>query len=835
MRRQIAGLTLSLAILAHTASAERIRLARDGKPVATIVIPARASERATQAAAELQRYVAAVCGVELPVRRDGRRVEGTGLYIGRCEPSREGDPPAARLNPESYAIRVRDGSIFFAGRYPTPTYFAVVSFIEDVLGVRWFAPGEAWESVPRGTPGELTVEVREVVKAPDTSPRLWSGHNFAPSWERWNLLNKVVCGEVIPRRQFQNNLHTVFPPSKYARAHPEYYPLIDGRRWIPEPGDRYWRPCESNPDVIRITVEFARRWFDEHPTIDSFSVGMDDITHLCGCPNCRALDPRPDSYEKREFSDRHYTFVNTIAREIAKTHPDRYVGTLIYAIARKPPETVPRLEDNVFGFLTEECASWWQPGEMDADHALTREWARRCRHLSRYDYVGLGTFTPRYYPHWMAEQIRFDKSLGLEGMYTELNTFLPHTAPMVWALAKLEWNASLDMDALLNEFFAKMFGPAAATVARYYDGLEKSWNTPRPGRTEWVHRNIVAQAASISPEAVDEGLALLDEAARQADTDAIRGRIDTIRAALQYASYAIRVYPLSQSLLTAPVRNATEADRAADAAKRVLRLSAERGPFWAAAMQRDDLLGENLRGLAAKAYLMIGKTPELEKGGSLGAIRALTWYADNAPDRLPAVAAGLTGSFEGGAADLIRAWLWVRENKPPNLLQNPGFEDTPSPTASRRRDSHAAVLPAHWSAVAEGAGPPLSSRAGQGRNGTAAVGTSGARGTPVCLQAHEVRPGERFYCSAYANNLPADREARGFLSVRFQTAAGAWNPHREAEPQVFTVAQPGWQPLMFVVTVPKDAARLIVMVGAKNQPPDATVLFDDVALYRLPP
>jgi len=218
---------------------------------------------------------------------------------------------------------VRGQTVLFEGRWPTPTCFAVYSFIEDDLGVRWFAPGDLWEYVPRGKRGELVVSVEERVKVPDTSPRIWSGHAWFPDWQAWDMRNKTVLSEVVPRREFQNNLYRVFPPSKYAKTHPEYYPLINGKRWIPSKGENHWRPCESNPDVLRLTVEYARKWFDTHPNIDSFSLGMDDISHLCGCANCRAMDPHPDSYEKHEFSDRHYKFVNAVAREIAKTHPDR--------------------------------------------------------------------------------------------------------------------------------------------------------------------------------------------------------------------------------------------------------------------------------------------------------------------------------------------------------------------------------------------------------------------------------------------------------------------------------------------------------------------------------
>ena len=595
------------------AHASPVILAKAGRPAATIVLPAGAKEYEKRAAAELRHYVQAVCGVELPLNADGKQVAGAGLYIGACEPTRPDDFPAKTLNPEAYAIHVREGSLFFTGRTPTPTYFAVAAFLEGSLGVRWFAPGEEWEYVPAGKPGELAVEVKDVVSVPSTSPRVWSGHQWNDDWKVWSLRNRAVLSEVVPRRQFQNNVFKVFPPSRYAKEHPEYYPLIDGKRWIPAgDGDAYWRPCESNPEVQRLVAEHARKWFDAHPDVDSFSVGMDDVSHMCACPNCRAWDPRPDSYEKREFSDRHYKFVNAIARQVAQTHPDRYVGTLIYNIARNLPETVDRLEPNVFGFITETSAWWWQPEVKKADHALTRQWAKRCRHLSRYDYFGMGAITPRVYPHAMAEQLKFDKSLGMEGMYTEVYTFLPNTAPMIWAFARLQWDHKQSVDALLGEFYDRMFGPAAGTMKQYFDLLERSWNTARPGRAGvWVHRNLKAQALAMSPEDVDEGFALLRKAAGRAKTDPQKGRIETLRAALEFGSYPIKAFGLSGQLMNADIRDEASAGRAMAQIARMARLAQEREACWAAAPKREDLLGETVRGLGGMGYMALGQMPQL--------------------------------------------------------------------------------------------------------------------------------------------------------------------------------------------------------------------------------
>ena len=820
-------------LLAGTGQAQQVTLAHSGRPTATLVLQANAPDRLTQAADDLQAYVKKISDVELPLNRDGKRVNGTGLYLGLCEPSLDTDVPDAKLNPETYAIRVRDGNVFFAGRYPTPAAFAVYSFIEGSLGVRWFAPGDAWEYVPQGKPGELTVEVREVVATPDTSPRIWSGHAWVDSWQRWNLRNKTVMSEVVPRRQFQNNLHRVFPPDKYGKTNPEFYPLINGQRWIPAPDDAHWRPCESNPEVVRLTVEYARKWFDDHPNVDSFSVGMDDISHLCSCPNCRALDPHADSYEKREFSDRHYKFVNAVAREVAKTHPDRYIGTLIYAIARELPETVPKLEDNVFGYITETSALWWQDGRKEADHELTRQWAERCKHLSRYDYYGMGTFAPRLYPHAMAAQLKFDKSLGLEGMYTEVYTFLPHTAPMIWAFAKMQWDASLDIDQLLAEFYTKAFGKAAGTMAQYYSLLERSWNTPRPGRDGWVHRNLVRQALSISPDDCDAGMALLDKAYAEADTDLAPQRIDTARAALLYASYPTKEYGLSQKLIADSVADEREAESMLSQVEQLMRLSAERQKLWAAAMDRPDLLGENLRGLGGHGYLVTGQVAKVESGGAIGALKALAWYADQAPERLPQVKARFAKTApEGDVANAVNAYLWVAENKPPNLAANPGFEDRGENAAAADKDWETKGAPKGWSLWSRAGNTDFRVQSGVGRDGSAAaVLTGGSGGT--YLQTVRAAPGEHYLVTCWAKSGAPAGEVVGQFGIRFQKPGGGWHERRDLEPQVDLVESNDWQMLSLFITVPEGAGSFVLMPGSGPLGEEASVLFDDVAACRL--
>jgi hypothetical protein len=836
MRDQILFLLaagLSFAGWGRSAAAETLTLAHGGKPTATIVIPRSSPKIIAGAARDLQHYVEILSGVTLPIRMDGKAVEGTGLYIGRCAPTKESDFPKKGLNPETYAISMRDGSVYFTGRWPTPTTFAVSSFIEQNLGVRWFAPGDLWEYVPQGTKGELTLEVTGRVKVPDVSPRVWSGHDWVQSWKDWNLRNKTVQSEVVPRREFQNNIYKVFPPSKYGKTHPEYYPLINGKRWIPaNDQERKWWPCISNPDVVKLTVEYADHFFDTHPNVDSFSLGMDDVVQMCSCDKCRAMDAAADDFAHKRFSDRFYKFVNEVARDVHNTHPDRYIGTLIYDDARTLPRTVDKLEDNVFGYLTQCCFQWWQPGLKEADEALSREWARRCKHLSRYDYFGMGTMTPRVAPHAMAEEIKFDGSLGFEGMYTEMYTFLPNTAPMVWALAKMQWDRSLDVDALLNEFYKDMYGSAAPTMKQYFDLLEKSWNTPRPGRPEkWVSWNIVSQSEAMSLADLDQATSLLKQALGEAHDPKVRQRIQINHAGLQYGSYPIRMNYLAQQLVAAKVTDEASAGRVLAAGKQMASLMKEAPAFWAAAAQRDDLLGQTVYGLGPKRYklLQTARVAWFELSGVDAIANALQWDQQHDPAKSSASLAALEPLSERFHATLS-ALQWVKAHHPKNLAQNGDFEAAPdaAPRSASESDWAHDGLPAGWSYWSRSDAGRRGVAAGQGVDGSRAAFTSGADGGTF-IQSIPAKPGERYLVQL---QVRADVEpAWVFLYGRFHTPANKWYPDHTKESVVKAKVQPGqWQTLTILVDVPQGAASMQTMIEASK---GTSIHIDNAAAYRV--
>lgn len=826
-----------LTLVPGIAIADTLTLVKDRSAQATIVVEEKADEKLMQAALDLQFYIREISGAELPLKKDGIAAPGTNLHIGRTRGAQTDDAPGKDAGLEAFAVRLRDGDLYFRGKQNFPTAFAVYAFIEKHLGVRWFAPGDDWTYIPpKGSRPTLQVEIDDSITDPDFSPRVWSSHDFNADWNLWNLRNKTLQSEVVSKRNFQNNIYRVFPASKYAKTHPEYYPLINGKRQVPaddKPSRMF--PCFGNPEVQQVTVEYIRGYFDRYPTQDSFSLGIDDVGSFCQCSLCRAMDTRPDDYEKRNFSNRYYSFVNIIAREVKKTHPDKFIGTLIYNVVQHLPENVPQMEDNVFGFMTQRSALWFKPEIKAHEQKMTLEWARRMKLLSRYDYFGMSTLAPRFYPHLMDEAIKLDKSLGFKGMYGEIYTFLPQTAPMIWSLAQLQWDADHNIDTLLDEFYEKMFGNAAPSVKRYFALMEESWMVNRPGRNGWVWRNLKHQALSISPEAAIEGEKLLSQALLQTQDPLERKRIDIILAGLQYGAFVVKEYDLAAKIAEAPLKNERDAFAMKEQVIRFGQLISEREKFWRAAEQRDDLLGANIEGLKGswQRSFFTNASP-LELPVIRDIIRLTDWFSRHHPEH-EKNQQEILGAYPKSEVRLaVESWLYVQSHNPPSLLSNGDFENLGANSAKPEGvDWITAGAPRGWNFWSRYGAGGLKYVPGRESDNAIQIASSKTASAVSGSLANLLRnvpgnAGETFFVIAWVKlNSIEDAEK---VSLRIRTRQGS-SGHGDIGlgSQVTAAQTTQWQPLIASVTIPERATfmTLVLNVG------EATVIFDDVALYKI--
>ena len=75
--------------------------------------------------------------------------------------------------------------------------------------------------------------------------------------------------------------------------------------------------------------------------------------------------------------------------------------------------------------------------------------------------------------HTMRSDIPYYRDRGVEGFYTQLSESTWHRLGLnYYVAAKLCWNADLDADALLDDYFDGFYGPAAGPMGDYFMAMD---------------------------------------------------------------------------------------------------------------------------------------------------------------------------------------------------------------------------------------------------------------------------------------------------------------------------------------------------------------------------
>ena len=136
MKRKIL-LTMLLCGFSAFLSASSPLLVRDGKPEAVIVIPEKASLTEEFAASQLRYWLREITGAELEIT--GKPADGkTGIFLGRSFAEKMFPDDIRKLDgTEGFAIREKDGNLYFFCGLPCGLNFAVYDFLEKNTDIIW--------------------------------------------------------------------------------------------------------------------------------------------------------------------------------------------------------------------------------------------------------------------------------------------------------------------------------------------------------------------------------------------------------------------------------------------------------------------------------------------------------------------------------------------------------------------------------------------------------------------------------------------------------------------------------------------------------------------------
>ena len=153
---------------------------------------------------------------------------------------------------------------------------------------------------------------------------------------------------------YAHSYHTLLPPDKYFKSHPEFFSMIDGKR-TPQ------QLCETNPHVIHIITEKILRTIKEHPETEILSISPNDGGGHCTCPRCQKLIAKNGSPAASVIF-----MLNRVGTAIEKDHPDVLLSTEAYLDTIDPPTAI-RPRKNVAIRLCNDLHAWRYPFTCFAD------------------------------------------------------------------------------------------------------------------------------------------------------------------------------------------------------------------------------------------------------------------------------------------------------------------------------------------------------------------------------------------------------------------------------------------------------------------------------------
>ncbi|MHC4122540.1 MAG: DUF4838 domain-containing protein [Planctomycetota bacterium] len=520
---------------------------KNGKGYSTIVVPQKTDNLTNKTAENLQEVLNKMTGVALPICKDSEEIVGSRILIGQTKwtDSVVSQKERDSLGEEGFILRKKGSDIALTGNGPYGTAYAASELFEQ-LGARWYMPGPLGEVIPKIN--EVKFDELDIRQIPSFALR-WVGKDLD-----WNLKNKTNCikDDTLPpayriEPQIYHTQEQLIPHSLYYKTHPEFFSLIDGKR-CPDLDSKL---CNSNPQLPKEIAKRMGEILRANPGIDMISLSPTDHQKWCECGKCKALDeanvPRDQRYSRRQM-----VLYNRVAEELEKEFPKTLLLIGAYNVYNWPPKD-PNIKAHhnlavVICHYDDYCMAHPVNDPNCKRNGRYREllgkWQKHTPHICFYEYYWKGIWLDMSWPivHTVAVDIPYFKEMGYEGLYTQYTTeniwsnFLVH-----YVAAKLLWDHTTDVDALLEEFYVKFYGKAAGPMKEYYELLEKQMaecGVHTPGDARY------AAARVFTPKILKKMSEYYQQSNKLAEDELVKSRLERIGCSLEYTKKLVKFFQL---------------------------------------------------------------------------------------------------------------------------------------------------------------------------------------------------------------------------------------------------------------------------------------------------
>ena len=479
----------------------------------------------------------------------GANETGPWFFLGETELGKAEAPLPAGLDADGFRVLTLPGDrVILRGASPAGTEMAEAWFARQVLGARWFQPGDIGEDIPPLRGWKPPAIDRTVVPA-FLSRSLEGGvgeigNRKAESGEGKAESGKLKAEDEGTEWARRNGLHARLPhahallhvfPGTLFDAHPEWFPLrreVPGRYRPSSPDDYNWQPNLALPEVAGHAAEVADEFFDRNPGEQGFSLSENDSVHFDQSEETAASRGPLRWFRGRpDYSDLVFGFMNRAAEEVAKRHPDKLLSAYAYYWCENTPTF--RVRANVIPWLTADRSQYYDRAFEREDHDLIERWCRSgARVVGIYDYLeGTPFLVPRQTAPMTAGAITFAYGAGVRAYTAEGAPNWGLDGPKLWIAAQLLWDPAQSVDALLDEYYGRFWREAAEPMRRFDALCDGAWRE-QPGPAWWLkYYDDESQAGLFPPKLRAQLRALIEEARGLARRPEVIARVERFSAA----------------------------------------------------------------------------------------------------------------------------------------------------------------------------------------------------------------------------------------------------------------------------------------------------------------
>ena len=453
----------------------QLPLVKNGQSNYSIVIAADAGPLVIKAASEMDKYIKAVSGADLPVKKDNAAASGNEILVGNSTHLKQLgiNVSAASLGDEGFLIQTVNNHLVIIANKDKGVLYGVYTFLESYLGCRMYS-SDVMKIPQKSTITLSKIKDREV---PVVQYRdLYYSDAYDETYTNWQKLDHFDQPDKIagqPRlwgEIWSSSFMYVIPAKTYFNDHPEFFAL-NGNKRTPD------QLCLTNDAMFDEYVKNFTNLMKRYPDSKIWSVAANDnLAGNCQCDKCQAINKKAGSPMGTLL-----TFVNKIAARF----PDKIIATQAYLRYEEPPQGITPARN----VMIVECGPYYlsraqpyatsQSNEAKVFRRRLDQWLAMAPNLRIWDYVTDFPYLMCPFPNFHIQQANiqyFAEQKNIKNLFEQGNMAPGGEFPELRAylLAKLLWNPDIDVDDVMNDFLTGYYGKAGPYIRQYIDLMTSS-------------------------------------------------------------------------------------------------------------------------------------------------------------------------------------------------------------------------------------------------------------------------------------------------------------------------------------------------------------------------